>query len=54
MEEKNKKNEELEKFDIANAACIGECTGLIQQIPLTEEEFASYHAIYDYGPAETD
>ena len=50
----NKPYEEDEKFDITNAATVGECTGLIQQIPLTEEEFASYHDIYDYGPVQED
>ena len=54
MDKKNKKNEEFEKFNISNAACIGECTGLIQQIPLTDEEFASYHEVYNYGPKQVE
>lgn len=55
MDKKNKRNEqEFEKFDLTNAACATECTGLIQQIPLTDEEFAAYHNLYDYGPEQAE
>ena len=55
MEKINKTYEdEFDKFDLTNAATIHECTGLIQQIPLTDEEFASYHDLYDYGPKQVE
>ena len=55
MDNINKPYEDnFEKFDITNAATVRECTGLIQQIPLTDEEFESYHDIYDYGPKQTE
>ncbi len=54
MDKINKPYEEDEKFDITNAASVGECTGLIKQIPLTDEEFASYHDVYDYGPKQVE
>ena len=37
--------------DIGTNACSAtECTGLIPQVPETEEELAAYMEIYDYGP----
>ena len=55
MEKINKPYEdEFDKFDLTNAATVQECTGLIQQIPLTDEEFASYHDLYDYGPRQVE
>ena len=55
MEKINKPyEEEFDKFDLTNAACISECTGLIRQIPLTDDEFSSYHDLYDYGPRSVE
>jgi len=50
MKNYKKQPEEFEKFDLANAASPTECTGLIQQIPESDDEFDSYHEIYNYGP----
>ncbi len=37
-------------FNLANAACDTECTGLIQVIPDTEEELEHYNTVYSYTP----
>ena len=37
-----------------NSASAGDCTGLMQQIPGSEEEYASFHDIYDFGPIDED
>ena len=35
-------------FDLTNAACSTECTGLIQVLPTSEEELESYNRVYNY------
>lgn len=48
---KQKKLEDIEgKFDLGNACSAGDCTGLIQVEPITDEELESYCEIYDFGP----
>lgn len=37
--------------DIGTNACSStECTGLIPQLPATEEELEAYMEVYDFGP----
>ena len=55
MENKKKKEIPPEDKDLTgNAASAAECTGLMQQIPGTEEEYASFHDIFDFGPTDED
>lgn len=49
-----KKKNEINIHDINSMASSTECTGLIKIIPDTEEEYDSYHDIYDYGPRPKD
>lgn len=39
-------------FQLTNAACPTECTGLIQVPPETEEELENYNRIYSFTPDE--
>lgn len=46
---KDKKIKDIEnKFDLGNACCSGDCTGLIQNIPINDYQRESYEQIYDY------
>ncbi len=54
MDIKNKNDEKFDKFDMKNIASASECTGLIRQIPLNEDEFEAYHDIFDYGPEQVE
>lgn len=47
---KTNNKEKFDKYNLKNVASASECTGLIRQIPLTEEEEEAYREIYDYGP----
>ena len=55
MYKKNKKEGKTsEKNYMSNAASAGDCTGLMQKIPDSLEEYASFHDIYDFGPVFED
>lgn len=41
--------EYYDKFDLPTNACSGtDCTGLIQNVPLSDSELESYQAIYNF------
>lgn len=44
------KKKEISVFDLNTTASSTDCTGLIKLIPETDEEYAAYHELYDYGP----
>jgi len=44
------KKKEISVFDLNTTASSTDCTGLIKIIPETDEEYAAYHELYDYGP----
>ncbi len=45
--EKRPTDEQLDKFDLANACSMNECTGLVTHFA-TEEELESYMDIYSF------
>ncbi len=44
----NTEREYEEKFDFSNVCSTTDCTGLIQNVPLTDSELESYQALYRY------
>lgn len=53
QEGKKKKNEKLiDEYDfLGNAATAGDCTGLIPEGKVTEEDLETYREIYRFGAA---
>ncbi len=52
-----KKNENIEDDDydyLGNAACVGDCTGLIPEGEVKEEELEDYQEIYQFGAPKAD
>ncbi len=41
---------EREDLDFTNAACLQECTGLIQVPPQNEDELENYNDVYRFEP----
>lgn len=41
-------------FDLLPTCSANDCTGLIAAAPTTEEEWAAYHDIYDFGLPQID
>ncbi len=37
-----------EKFNLSNVCSTTDCTGLIQNVPLTDSELESYRMLYSY------
>ena len=46
---KTKPYDHLEDME-TNACSATECTGLVMQPPLSQEEWESYMEVYDFGP----
>ena len=41
-------------FDIFHTCSANDCTGLIAAAPVTDEEWAAYQDIYDFGQPRVD
>ena len=48
----NLEEEYDDKFNLSNVCSTTDCTGLIQNVPLTDSELESYRSLYSYEASE--